>query len=417
MGCVMTINQHDTLDTDEDVEIKASTENHSSLNDLPDEVLVKIMSFLTETREKVKLRYVSKRIRAVSETPSLWHDFSWPDCSPREVGCLMSVMKACGAHIRQLSFPQRINQPVTLCSGQTPLKFMKMSEMTKILQCCTNQLTHLDIPIVTSSNGDSDKLIEAIEELKHLEVLSIHCDSSYASYLNLKAPSLKVLAIRTVIHFSEDTEALESWMINKFIPPNLNIIVLQGSELSAMVWFGRTLVRAWSRWNSQMPVDHVACLRLYASYKEPLNLFQNAPVFQLQYGKSAAFPFVQAPSVGITGQWLLITAHDDGCKVVHKAKTYLTLDYPIYSIIYRQGQNHFVSDLRCLTELDLSSSNLDIKSIIATCPQLQRLSLQKNHSLRLEDLQAIATCCNLQGLNLKDIPITDMMFCIKHGKF
>ena len=41
MGCVMTINQHDTLDTDEDVEIKASTENHSSLNDLPDEVLVK----------------------------------------------------------------------------------------------------------------------------------------------------------------------------------------------------------------------------------------------------------------------------------------------------------------------------------------------------------------------------------------
>ena len=28
-------------------------------------------------------------------------------------------------------------------------------------------------------------------------------------------------------------------------------------------------------------------------------------------------------------------------------------------------------------------------------------------------MQAIATCCNLQGLNLKDIPITDITFCIK----
>ena len=46
--------------------------------DLPNEVLVKIISFLPETRDRVKLRYVSQEIRSISETPSLWRYFVWP---------------------------------------------------------------------------------------------------------------------------------------------------------------------------------------------------------------------------------------------------------------------------------------------------------------------------------------------------
>ena len=38
---------------------------------LPDELLVKIMSLLPETHDRVKFRYVSRRLQKISETPSL----------------------------------------------------------------------------------------------------------------------------------------------------------------------------------------------------------------------------------------------------------------------------------------------------------------------------------------------------------
>ena len=39
---------------------------------LPNEVLIKIMSFLQETRDRVTLRYVCRKLRNLCLTPSLW---------------------------------------------------------------------------------------------------------------------------------------------------------------------------------------------------------------------------------------------------------------------------------------------------------------------------------------------------------
>ena len=59
-----------------------------------------------------------------------------------------------------------------------------------------------------------------------------------------------------------------------------------------------------------------------------------------------------------------------------------------------------------LTELDLSRCNLDFTNVIVACPQLRRLNLQDITTLRVEDLQVIATCYyNLQGLNLMEMPM------------
>ena len=44
------------------------------LEELPNELLVYIFSFLPTTRDIVKLRYVSLKIRSISETPSLWNN-------------------------------------------------------------------------------------------------------------------------------------------------------------------------------------------------------------------------------------------------------------------------------------------------------------------------------------------------------
>ena len=89
MGCRMTVSQDVP---DEYPEIP-------NFLSLPDEVLVKIMSFLPDSRDRVKLRYVSRRLLRISETPSLWRVFVWPDCNLREEKSLHNVMKVYGVHI------------------------------------------------------------------------------------------------------------------------------------------------------------------------------------------------------------------------------------------------------------------------------------------------------------------------------
>jgi len=129
-------------------------------------------------------------------------------------------------------------------------------------------------------------------------------------------------------------------------------------------------------------------------------------VFQLQYGQPVNFPFVCASNVGVTDEWLLLTDHDDGSKVVHKAK--LCRHIPILMYFIRNGRldNQLDCHVSNLTELDLIvCCNLDFKQLMVDCPQLQRLYIT---SLRLEDLQVIATCCpDLQGLNLEGLLIPD----------
>ena len=64
--------------------IKTTHEAPDYFLSLPNEVLVKIMSLLPETHERVKFRYVSRRLQKISETPSLWREVVWYDCSSRE---------------------------------------------------------------------------------------------------------------------------------------------------------------------------------------------------------------------------------------------------------------------------------------------------------------------------------------------
>ena len=146
MGCRITVNRHDPNEeakitskitedgpTEED-QAKISGSKHSEAFDgsrttedpktidttllsLPNEMLVKIMLFL-ETCDRVKLRYVSKKLQHISETPSFWRKFVWPDCISRQERCLHYVMKSYGVHVRQLSFPQYQTQRIRQRNGR-----------------------------------------------------------------------------------------------------------------------------------------------------------------------------------------------------------------------------------------------------------------------------------------------------------
>ena len=409
MECQVIVSQYNP---DED----PKTSNFLSL---PTEVLVKIMLLLPETLDRIRLRYVSRRLRSLSETPSVWRDLVWPDCNHREQNRLCNVLKICGIHIRRLSFPLHVIGPLTLPDivkstvtedNQTILNLVGMSEVLKILQCCGN-VTHLSLPALAhdhSSHDPDEELKEVIQKMEHLTSLSVHCYHSFKPYLTLMVP-LKQLTIHavisssgslTIIHRREDSEgSIEKWVANGFCPQNLNI-VLDSSWYSALGFYREFLLASWMRWNSQIPVGHVACLKLYSSYKTPLNLFHNAPVFQLQFGKTAGLPFVQPNCID---EWLLLTDHDDGSrKAAICIRQNASLQSRMYEIIDDHGVGDQGNNMTNLTELDLSNYKLDCTKLVTTYPLLQRLSIRDNKNLRIEDLQIIATCCsNLQGLNNK----------------
>ena len=93
------------LNMDHNVESKGAPLN---IVTLPSELLIHIISFLTCVRDKVKLRYVSRRCLSVCETPLLWRELIWPFFDIREKRCVISVLKSCGKYVQRLSFPDHV---------------------------------------------------------------------------------------------------------------------------------------------------------------------------------------------------------------------------------------------------------------------------------------------------------------------
>ena len=74
------------------------------LEELPIELLVYIFSLLPTSRDIVRLRYVSRKIRSISETSTLWKNFLWPQYDSREERSVNEALKVCGTHIKRLTF-------------------------------------------------------------------------------------------------------------------------------------------------------------------------------------------------------------------------------------------------------------------------------------------------------------------------
>ena len=120
-----------------------NSDNEESIQflSLPLELLVYITSFLSTTRDKVKLRYVSRRLRVVSETPSLWSEFVWPLYDRREERAVTNVLKTCGDYIKRLMFPNHV----------------ALSTLIKMLSHC-NYLTQLNLPRETKLDSKQVRL-------------------------------------------------------------------------------------------------------------------------------------------------------------------------------------------------------------------------------------------------------------------
>ena len=378
-------------ETEDKIPASGDRKSPSTLLSLPVELLVYIFTFLPTPRDKAKLRYVSRGLQSVIETPSLWSEFVWPYYDTREETCVCHLLKSCGGCIKRLSFPDHVPPPVKLVS---------------VLQNCNN-LIELSLP---TTKLDIEQLGKAVQYMVQLCNLDVQWNVNLVPLLSI-GTKLKELTVRLVI-MNDEFEDLESslsvvignWISKNFVPQNINI--------HCMYMLHKDLLKSWSQWNPSSPTDgNVGYIRVYDSLKVPLDLFHAMPVFQLQFGQGVMLPLLDASRFGGGGEdLLLMTGCSHGNRVAYKVKEWRR----DINTIQSEQLNCGVSSLEFVTECDLSSCAFDsvhLEQLAVMCPNLQRLDLSENsHCLKsLQGLRAIANCCdNLQGLNLLGIKVTEV---------
>jgi len=242
----------------------------NNLLTLPTELIVYILSFLTCASDLVKLRCVSRMLRGVCETPSLWRQFIWPHFHTREYHCVKSVLKSYGQHIKYLSFPHHV----------TPYK------LTPMLKHCNN-LVKLRLSTIKLSCNQLGQAIQSMEKLQVLDVLW----KGQIPPLLVICNKLKELTIR--LECLNLNEALGNWATQGFIPEALNIF-------DSHIYY-KEIAQQWLSLNSTSPTTHTSYLNVYRYHKVLMDLSPLLPDFQLQFGQSCTLPFVRPSKCGLLG--------------------------------------------------------------------------------------------------------------------
>jgi len=342
---------------------------------LPVEVVVYI-ALLLMTRDKVNLLYVSHRLKTIMESPLMWHAFVWPQYREKEeLGCVKNLLKWCGVYVKQLSFPDNVPQP---------------PQLWRMLHCCSN-VVELNL---TTTKRHQVHLSVAIAHLTKLKKLSVQWNGDFLSLFAVKN-SLKELTVRT--QYSLHEPSLYRWIIDGlnegFKVHVLNIVY------SNVQFYVKDLLGKWTLYNSYIPDGHTGHLRLYSSLED---LLHSLPTFQLQFGKAATLPFLNAnkcdQELVDEEDLILLTifTHTNTKGVIQEHNAIQTIDL------------NLMTNFQISTDL-LNSKHLE--SLAALCPNLQMLNLQNctNCLGSLEGLHSVATCCcQLVRLNLLRISAAEV---------
>jgi len=358
-----------------------------TLISLPVELLVYIMSFLPKIRDRVKLRYVSRSIRFVCETPSLWREFVWPLYDRREKRSVMNVLKACGHCIKHFGFPDHV----------TP------SALIEMLSHCNN-VTQLSLPPGTKLNSEELRL--AVQHMEHLEKLKVQLSTDIKPLLQIGG--LKELTVHVPEQYhSKCIQWVQEWIKKHCVPCNFNLIT-KAFNYELETGFMASLLR----WNFT-PQDYTSNFKLYYHFEIPLHLFPNLPEFQLEIGQAVVVPLLRTSKFGIMDLEHDVSVLTD---CVCGDKRFCKIDNRLPAVRMRGNFdlqnnmfNNLIYSLDCVTEFTviLSQEKCEVLEQLAfACPNLQRLKLQgcSADTFSLQGLRAIAHhCLDLCGLDLLDI--------------
>ena len=368
----------------------------NTLVNLPIEVLVHIVSFLP-TRDKVRIRCISKTLRAISEVPSLWEDFVWSGYAPRDEKLLKHMLRLFGKHVKHFHFAGHIAP----------------SKIEVILKHCKNVI-HLSLP---SFHGHFDRLEKIVHCMGNVQILDVLLPyDTIRQYLTL-ASNFKELSLRHA-RLRNDVlrQWLEEWANLNYTPKKLNILV--PSELRFINHLMSSLNSCVSLLKTKplqtmSGIDTSAWCNIYLTDNST-----SIPHVQLKVtDSSVVLSSVKASKYGILGldcDTLNLTEGSYRGKKVQKALLIKTdVECTDTSIV----------NLTSVTYFDASNSNCSglypghLEQLSIVCPNLQRLNLSNNLNC-LNNLQGLhslaANCKSLQGLGLKGVHLHDAEYsCIE----
>ena len=371
----------------------------SSLEMLPTELVIKILSYLP-TRDRFMMQCVCRRFQDITEMPLLWKEFVWPDFQSHHVCSVTKILKEHGEYVRKIFFPAHLAQT-------------KILEMAKY---CT-QVTHLSLPRDTKlSLDDLRKIVHAMKCLFRLDVFAagnfIQRDESVKHQVTsqriiglLEISSSRVKELNLHVNGHEDYyEYLITSSIKQLVDQGCHLPTINIYESSATFDFYSLWWEA--RFNSSFKIN------LYQYKRMTMNLYPPIPLKGYKFGPSVRSPFIELYTHGILYyvKVFYLNEFDHNGTVRHTITPARTiLSSPV----------NFTSCLHSVYNIDLSCANVhsdNLEQLAIVCPNLQRLNLEDNVHC-LEDLQGlhaiVHSCKNLEGINLAGISVSEVESCLR----
>ena len=382
----------------------------ASLLILPTELLLMILTYLS-IQDIISMQFVSQRIKDISETPSLWEKFVWPDYEPDHI-CVSKALKIHGEYVKQLFLPVH----VTLAS------------LLEMIQYCP-MVKHLSLPRYTQLN--LDHLEEIVHTMTHLEQLDVF-NSSIIEHryshqrekrteklLKVTSASIKNLTLKfdwnTDIDYYASVEmimfTLQSSVCNNSpLPSIINLFIC--NEASGNHYGLLEYCPASSYTIASIEICFYEIIRV------PIDLYPSIPLMKFRFGPAAKRHLVKLSDQGILGlnkDILYLSDYDHYSKVRLSATPRCAryLDFVNYV-----KDEHYISNFDSVSDIDLSSVNVypdHLEQLAIACSNLERLDLSsaQNCLQNMQVLHAIVnTCQNLQGLNLEEIPLESKESCL-----
>ena len=384
---------------DDLVKVQGDSNYCTSLLILPTELLIMILSYLS-IRDIISIQFVSQRLKKISETPSLWKKFVWPDYEPRHVCSVSKVLKTHGEHVRQIFL----------------LAYMTPANILEVTHYCP-KVTHLSLP--RKIQLSLDYLEDIVHTMTHLEQLDVFTSSIKYGYLSSRedviqqllevTASVKKLVIKVDL-YCRDTiyivlDVLKKLLKNADHPlPSVNILMYEGD-----IVYSSKLLELWPASSYTIASLEIG---LYDIARVPMDLYPSIPLRKFQFGPAAKPPLIKLSDhdiLGLNRDIFYLSDYD------HCGKTRLSISPKYYhSHLVKDEHLHCISNFNSVSNVDFSGVNIypdHLEQLSIACPNLERLNLRNadNSFQSLKGLRAIVdTCQNLQGLNLVGIPVSSV---------
>ena len=371
------------------------------LEDLPTELLVKIMTYLP-TRDRIVMRYVSRKLEEVSKIPLFWKEFLW-SYEPHHVSSVSNLLKSYGEHTRRMFFPAHV----------MPSKILEMANN------CT-KVTHLSLPRGNQlSLDDLEIILLTMTQLQQLDMFLpikfyMEHTGSIVERLWKAVASVRELNLQTDVP-TRAVASIKVWAVkDNPLPSIINIL----TTISVKHFLDNVTSELCSLWSDSKSKLSTYEIGIYDDKRIPMNLYPHVPLLRFKFGPDATPPLIQLNNHGILDledNIFFISEYDHNGVVRHTITPSFSLKC---SSIVNEKHFNSTSHTQSFSCIDLSCAKVcsnHLEQLAVACPNLQRLNLKGNVNC-LEDMQGlhaiVSICQSLEGLNLAGISVSSVESCL-----